>query len=394
MNLFLSYTSRDREKLRPLLDGLHRLRHTVWFDQELEGGQQWWEAILERIRQADAFLLAVSPAFIESEACGLELEYARALSKPVLPVMVERARPELLPPSLAAVQIVDFCEPDGQAAFTLTSALAHLAPAPPLPEPLPEPPAVPISYLSGLSQRIQSPTLSLDEQLSIVGKLRVGLTRPGEREAVVELIRRFKGREDIYQLVAQDLATMAPPSDDRKASTGPAEQGFYADPLRVHQERFWSGSEWTGRVRDRGIEVYDPIQGSTSPPRSNRSWWIAVPIAFALLVIVIIVILIAAAQSPASPSPYAGPGISNAKIVPNSGGTQLTFDYRASSTCHRLTFRYRFFDGSGTEVGAFGGITEQSVVAGQTTHYTVTPTSGTGVPASATRFTVESTCHD
>jgi hypothetical protein len=44
VNLVISYTSEDRDQLEPLLDGLHRLRHTVWHDQELSGGQVWWDA--------------------------------------------------------------------------------------------------------------------------------------------------------------------------------------------------------------------------------------------------------------------------------------------------------------------------------------------------------------
>jgi hypothetical protein len=98
MNLFLSYTSDDREKLKPLLEGLHKLKYSVWFDQDLSGGQQWWDAILQRIRESDAVLLTVSPARAESDACGREIDYARLVGRPILPVMIDAVRPEFLPP--------------------------------------------------------------------------------------------------------------------------------------------------------------------------------------------------------------------------------------------------------------------------------------------------------
>jgi hypothetical protein len=231
MDLVISYTSVDREKLRPLLEGLHRLRYQVWFDQELSGGQEWWDAILGRIRSCDALLLALTPAVIDSEACAREMAYARAVGKPILPVMIERVRPELLPSHLASVQIVDFTDPAGSAAFDLTGALLQL-PAPlPLPDPLPPEPAVPISYLSDLSERIQAANMNLDEQLSLVGRLRQGLAKPRERDAVLELVQRLKQRNDLYQATAQELELMTAAAVAKEATppASPAAAGATSD---------------------------------------------------------------------------------------------------------------------------------------------------------------------
>jgi hypothetical protein len=224
MDLVISYSSTDRDKLRPLLDGLHRLRHTVWFDQELTGGQDWWDAILSRIRGCDALLLALSPAYLESEACALEGDYARAVGRPILPVMIERVSPELLPPALAAVQIVDFTNP-GTGAFGLVAALTDLPQPKPLPDPLPEPPRVPVSYLGELGERVAAPQLALDEQLSLVGKLRHSLTRPRERDAALVLIQRFRARNDLYLAPAQELDAMLaenPPKPPEEVTPGPS----------------------------------------------------------------------------------------------------------------------------------------------------------------------------
>jgi hypothetical protein len=170
VDLFISYASADRSKLTPLLDDLHRLHFNVWFDEELTGGQVWWDTVLERIRSCGAMLPVLSPAFRESDVCKREVEYAQAMGKPVLPVMIESVRPELIFPSLAAVQVVDYTRPGGNAAFDLMGALRALPSRVPLPDPLPDPPAVPSSYPSSLSERIRAPSPALDEQLALPGQ--------------------------------------------------------------------------------------------------------------------------------------------------------------------------------------------------------------------------------
>lgn len=35
--------------------------------------------------------------------------------------------------------------------------------------------------------------------------------------------------------------------------------GWYADPARQHDERYWTGDSWTARVRDGDVEGYDPL---------------------------------------------------------------------------------------------------------------------------------------
>ena len=204
-NFFLSYSRVDKDRLAHLLRGLDRLHHHVWMDEQLEGGQQWWDEVLSQIRAADAVILALSPAVLDSTACLLEFRYARAVGKPVVPVMIDPVNPDLLPGELARVQLVDFTTGNEQAAFDLMAALSGLPEAEPLPTPLPEAPAVPVSYLSGLGESIQRPDMTLDEQYAVVRKLRSGLERPRERDAVIQLMSRLRAREDLYAGPAREL---------------------------------------------------------------------------------------------------------------------------------------------------------------------------------------------
>jgi hypothetical protein len=226
MQLFVSYTKEDELKVRQLVEGLRLLRHEVWLDEELTGGQAWWNAILDRIRSSDAFVFALSPTAVDSQACMREREYAVELGKPVLPVMVERLAPELLPPDLAVVQLVDFTSSRQEVAFLLARAVSMLSPSPPPPDPLPTPPPVPLSYLSDLSRRVHAPTLTLDEQLALTARLKAALQRTAERMPAIELVRKLQQREDLYYAAAKELQPLSSLIDSFRSD---AEQSMSED---------------------------------------------------------------------------------------------------------------------------------------------------------------------
>jgi Trypsin-like peptidase domain/TIR domain len=205
LHLFVTYAREDRALVDRLRTGLQRLRHEVWIDDRLVVGDAWWDVILRQIRQSDAILVAVSPALLQSQASALEREYARRLGKVILPISVRPVRPELMPPDLASLQMVDYSEPDVGAAFELADALAHLPQSPELPDPLPEPPPVPLSYLSDLTARVRAPSLTLDEQLALVARLRSALGKPTEHVPALELLRTLQRREDLYIGPAREI---------------------------------------------------------------------------------------------------------------------------------------------------------------------------------------------
>jgi hypothetical protein len=211
MRFFVSYSRRDQARIEPLAKRLSQLGHETWMDDRLSGGQAWWDEILASIRSADAFLFAVSETSLESQACALERGYARSLGKPLLPVAVESVQPQLLPPDLAAVQFVDYSTPGEDAAIQLAGALSRVPAAPALPDPLPPPPPIPVSYLSDISEKILAPSLSLDEQRSLVASLEEGLRRsqsqkdPDDYEAGLDLLRKLEHRSDLYAETARRI---------------------------------------------------------------------------------------------------------------------------------------------------------------------------------------------
>ena len=70
MSMFLSYSRQDGAivaKLRTELEDMRGI--SVWMDNRLAGGQDWWSEILEAIRSAELFVLALSRSSLLSEAC-------------------------------------------------------------------------------------------------------------------------------------------------------------------------------------------------------------------------------------------------------------------------------------------------------------------------------------
>ena len=99
-NIFVSYNRRSGGVAKTLTDDIKELGHTAWFDQELSGGQVWWDKILSTIRNCDIFVFVLDPEALNSTACRRESAYAQDLGKPILPVLVsEGVSTNLLPPA-------------------------------------------------------------------------------------------------------------------------------------------------------------------------------------------------------------------------------------------------------------------------------------------------------
>ncbi len=123
MRIFVSYTREHREAARALTRDLEAVGHAVWMDDALQGGQTWWEQILEEIRRCDFLVLVLTTESLDSTACDREMNYAAAVGKPILPVLAaDGVSIRLLPSLLAQVQHVDYRERDKAAALRAAGA--------------------------------------------------------------------------------------------------------------------------------------------------------------------------------------------------------------------------------------------------------------------------------
>ncbi|MCX7111261.1 MAG: hypothetical protein NTX45_14265 [Proteobacteria bacterium] len=77
-----------------------------------------------------------------------------------IPILVDDdVSTNLLPPELSKIQFVDYRQQDRKATFRLAKSIAIVPPTPDLPDPLPCPPEVPISYLGGLTALVETASL-------------------------------------------------------------------------------------------------------------------------------------------------------------------------------------------------------------------------------------------
>lgn len=223
MRIFVSYRSVNRALVNQLVDDLVDMGHDVWYDQELQGGQTWWDMILERLRWCDLLVFALTPQSVESYPCQLEYTYANKLKKTILPVQIlDGVSYKLLPVLLQERQIVMYVERDIDAYKKLAAAIRALPPTHPLPDPLPDPPAVPISPLAPLKEVIDTPTLEFEQQVAVLHHLKGYLGNPEYDGDARLLLERLSQHAMLRASVLREIeAALKTPSVSRHTTEIP-----------------------------------------------------------------------------------------------------------------------------------------------------------------------------
>jgi hypothetical protein len=207
LRIFISYSRENQNAVKTLVQDMEAVGHKAWFDQQLTGGQVWWNEVLANIRDCDLFVFALAPHALNSNACKLEYNYAFDLKKTILPVMVAHGvSANLLPEALSKIQFVDYRSQDKQAALALLRALDNLPPPQPLPAELPTPPEAPISYLGSLKDQVETTaTLSFEAQTALLLKLKERLNHAEESNDVRYLLSQMRNRDDLFAKVAKEI---------------------------------------------------------------------------------------------------------------------------------------------------------------------------------------------
>jgi serine/threonine kinase PknH len=236
MALFISYSSRDRSTVDALTSALRRGQQQVWFDQELGGGDAWWNKILEQIRSCEVFIVALSNNWLQSKPSQSELRYAKALNRPILPVRIGEVDSMRVNP-LAALQIIDYRDPTVDAGIQLVTAVHGLRSKPvPLPDPLPEEPPVPFAYITRLGNTLAEKELSPQQQLQLLVELRSGLDEDGDdpsaRSDIAQLLRMLRLRHDVTYRTRNEIDNVLASieSADADSSAGPSTTSDKAQP--------------------------------------------------------------------------------------------------------------------------------------------------------------------
>lgn len=147
------------------------------------------------------------------------------------------ASPGLLPPALSKIQYLDYRTQDRAGVIRLSRALQAITAAPPLPHPLPDPPAVPLSYLGTLAEQIDAAAiLSAADQSRLVLDLKRQLRDPASRGDARTLLA--SPREDLLATVAQEIDELL--SGSAQQATGDRVGGRSAARRGAAQAGGWS----------------------------------------------------------------------------------------------------------------------------------------------------------
>lgn len=101
-NLFLSYRRKDREQAIKLMKTIHEDKTLedvgIWYDEFLTPGENYNNEIDVHLKEADAFILLVTPNTVEENNYIIRIEYpnAKKLNKTIIPIEVEKTDKNLL----------------------------------------------------------------------------------------------------------------------------------------------------------------------------------------------------------------------------------------------------------------------------------------------------------
>lgn len=112
-NAFVSYSRRDTEFARKIVNALKEKKLDSWVDWEgIPPTVDWMEQIKKGIAEADTFLFLLSPDSASSKVCGEEIEYAAKNGKRVIPIVVRDVKPDDAPLQTRHLNWIFFRETD------------------------------------------------------------------------------------------------------------------------------------------------------------------------------------------------------------------------------------------------------------------------------------------
>jgi WD40 repeat protein len=113
LDVFLSYARTDGDFARQLNDALQTQGKVTWFDQEAMSATGDAEAEMRAgIAQADNFIYVISPTSVTTDDCQDELEYAKSLTKRIIPVLLRDTNPGDIDADIRNLPTINFADDD------------------------------------------------------------------------------------------------------------------------------------------------------------------------------------------------------------------------------------------------------------------------------------------
>ena len=111
-DVFVSYSKRDADFVRPLVDALEARGVRAWYDGgEIRVGENFMRRIEDALEQSRYFLLVISPDYLSGQwtpfELGVALSAASTKEARVIPVLVRKSDLSALPRPLRRHQFLD-----------------------------------------------------------------------------------------------------------------------------------------------------------------------------------------------------------------------------------------------------------------------------------------------
>lgn len=87
--IFVSYSHDNSAEVLKMIADLQKRGFRIWYDEGIEPGEEWDDAIAARICKCSYFISFISEAYIASENCKNEIEHARKHNKQRLLIYLE-----------------------------------------------------------------------------------------------------------------------------------------------------------------------------------------------------------------------------------------------------------------------------------------------------------------
>ncbi len=87
--VFISYAHLDGAAVLPCVETMKSSGINLWFDEGIEAGSEWPEFIAEKVVGCSKFVLFISNAYLNSQNCKRELNFAISRKKEILSVFLE-----------------------------------------------------------------------------------------------------------------------------------------------------------------------------------------------------------------------------------------------------------------------------------------------------------------
>ncbi|NEO32503.1 MAG: TIR domain-containing protein [Symploca sp. SIO3C6] len=118
--VLISYADKDRAAMEKVRNSLRRVGITVWTNStDIQTGEVFEEAINRGIEQTDNLVYLLSPESVKSSYTQQELALAIFLNKRIIPVLVRKTDPSIIPSALRDLQYIDLTDNVGENDYLL-----------------------------------------------------------------------------------------------------------------------------------------------------------------------------------------------------------------------------------------------------------------------------------